>query len=153
MVCLCAMSSNCVWLQIIFCSCVNETTIFFFHSCDRSYVKMADRFQSTSLLITGKKQTRGSNDKTRLSKNTVICQCLADQLFASAEIIDLLVSDKSRYFAQAPPIIVHCLSLGFCKGKPEEILFFRSDFLRVNLCVNISSKQSFSTPPLLVILL
>ena len=114
---------------------------------------MADRFQSTSLLITGKKQTRGSNDKTRLSKNTVICQCLADQLFASAEIIDLLVSDKSRYFAQAPPIIVHCLSLGFCKGKPEEILFFRSDFLRVNLCVNISSKQSFSTPPLLVILL
>ena len=26
MVCSCALSSNCVWLQIIFCSCVNETT-------------------------------------------------------------------------------------------------------------------------------
>ena len=30
MVCACAMLSNCVWLQIIFCSCVNETTFFSF---------------------------------------------------------------------------------------------------------------------------
>ena len=30
MVCPCAMPSNCAWLQIIFCSCVNETTIFSF---------------------------------------------------------------------------------------------------------------------------
>ena len=30
MVCTCAMLSNCVWLQIIFCSCVNETTFFAF---------------------------------------------------------------------------------------------------------------------------
>ena len=38
MVCSCAMSSNCVWLcawlQIIFCSCVNETRLFsFFEVC------------------------------------------------------------------------------------------------------------------------
>ena len=26
----CAMLSNCVWLQIIFCSCINETTLFSF---------------------------------------------------------------------------------------------------------------------------
>ena len=30
MVCSCAMLSNCVWLQIIFCSCVKETVLFFF---------------------------------------------------------------------------------------------------------------------------
>ena len=30
MVCSCKMSSYCVWLQIIFCSCVNETTLFSF---------------------------------------------------------------------------------------------------------------------------
>ena len=40
----------------------------------------------------------------------MICQCLADQLFASAgirQIIDLLTTDKSRYFAQPHPIIVN----------------------------------------------
>ena len=30
MVCSCAMLSNCVWLQIIFCSCVKETVLFAF---------------------------------------------------------------------------------------------------------------------------
>ena len=43
--------------------------------------------------------------------NIVICQCLADQLFASAfgfgkYIIDLLAPDKSQYFAEPRPIIV-----------------------------------------------
>ena len=41
----------------------------------------------------------------------MICQCLADQLFASAfgfgKYIDLLATDKSRYFAQSRPIIVN----------------------------------------------
>ena len=32
---------------------------------------------------------------------------IADQLFASAKIIDLLATDKSRYFAQPCPIIVN----------------------------------------------
>ena len=72
--------------------------------------------------------------------------CLADQLFASAEIIDLIATDKSRYFAQPHRIIVNCLPSGFCKGKREEILFFRSDFLLVNFCVNITSKRSFLHP-------
>ena len=48
----------------------------------------------------------------------MICQCLADQLFAEAElrqIIDLLATDKSRYFAQPRPIIVNCL----CQGWTE----------------------------------
>ena len=30
MVCSCAMPSNCVWLQMIFCSCVKETVLFSF---------------------------------------------------------------------------------------------------------------------------
>ena len=30
MVCSCAMLSNCVWLQIIFCTCVKGTVLFFF---------------------------------------------------------------------------------------------------------------------------
>ena len=33
----------------------------------------------------------------------MICQCLTDQLFASAE----LATDKSRYLAQPSPIIVN----------------------------------------------
>ena len=38
----------------------------------------------------------------------VICQCLAHQLFAEAGV-DLLATDKSRYFAQPRPIIVSYL--------------------------------------------
>ena len=56
MVCSCAMSSNCVWLQIIFCSCVNETTR------DRSCVKKGRSLRFPKIFI--KKQTWWSNDKT-----------------------------------------------------------------------------------------
>ena len=52
MICSWAMSSNCVWLLIIFC---------FYPSCDRSEVKMADRFTD---LWEFKKQTCWSNDNT-----------------------------------------------------------------------------------------
>ena len=44
----------------------------------------------------------------------MICQCLADQLFASAfgfgKYIDLLATDKSGYFTQPRPIIVNYYS-------------------------------------------
>ena len=53
MVCSSTMSFNLVWLQKIFCSCVNETTLSPF--CDRSCVKMADRFASRRYSF--KKQT------------------------------------------------------------------------------------------------
>ena len=56
MVCSCAMSSNSVWLQIMFCSCVNETTRdTFLRENGRSL-----RFPK----IFFKKQTWWSNDKT-----------------------------------------------------------------------------------------
>ena len=60
MLCLCAMLSNCVWLQIVFCWCVNETC--FSPSCDCSGVKMADCFAFKGYSL--KRQTRWSNDKT-----------------------------------------------------------------------------------------
>ena len=45
----------------------------------------------------------------------MICQCLADQLFAPAfgfgKYIDLLATDKLRYFAQPRPIIVNCYAI------------------------------------------
>ena len=79
MVCLCALFSNCVWLQMIFCSCVNETTLFSFlrsllRENGRSLCNLDSRasqkrkhwgrewslrFQKIFI----KKQTRWSNDK------------------------------------------------------------------------------------------
>ena len=60
MVCSWAMSFNCFWLQILFCSCVNETTLFpFLRSLLRENGGSL-RFPKVFL----KKQTRWSNDKT-----------------------------------------------------------------------------------------
>ena len=53
----------------------------------------------------------------------MICQCLADQLFAAAffqrlrQIIDLLSTDKSQYFAQPQPIIADCIVPPSCGTK------------------------------------
>ena len=60
MVCSCAMPSNCVWLQIIFCTCVMETVLF-------SFLRSLLRENGRSLCfprIFIKKQTLWSNDKT-----------------------------------------------------------------------------------------
>ena len=60
-VCSCAMPSNCVWLQIIFCTWVKETVLF-------SFLRSLLHENGTSLrfpriFIKKKKQTRWSNDK------------------------------------------------------------------------------------------
>ena len=61
-------------------------------------------------------------DRTRLSKNLSISQCLADQLFASA-IIDLLATDReSKYFAWHRPIIVH-----YCIKQHNETQYNMTD--------------------------
>ena len=83
------MSSNCIWLQIIFCSCVNETTLS--PSCDHSCVKMADCFTDLS------KSHLWSNHKTIIKKINLVI----------AKYRDLSVSQISRYFAQPCPIIVN----------------------------------------------
>ena len=56
MVSSCAMLSNCVWLQIIFCSCVNKTMR------DRSCVKKGRSLCFPKIFI--KRQTWWLNDKT-----------------------------------------------------------------------------------------
>ena len=88
MVCSCAMPSNCVWLQIIFCTCVKETVLFSFL---RSLLRENGRSLRLPRIFILKKtiQTRWSNDKT---------------------IIELGYGKiswkiKSRYFAQPCPII------------------------------------------------
>ena len=61
------MPSNCAWLQIIFCSCVNETKIFFLLA-----IALAWKWQIASLLkIFIYKQTRWSNDKTIIIKRII----------------------------------------------------------------------------------
>ena len=89
MVCSCAMLSNNVWLQIIFCPCVKET--------------VADCF--TSQWYSLKKQTWWSNDKTiiELGYRKISWFVSVPQ---TMQLFDLLTTDKSRYFAQPRPIIL-----------------------------------------------
>ena len=114
MVCSCAMPSNSVWLQIIFCSCVKETVLFSFL---RSLLRENGRSLRFPRIFIKKKQTRWSNDKTTLlnsviakycdlseSRRSIIIICLSLQLW---QIIDLLATDKPWYFAQPRPIIVN----------------------------------------------
>ena len=92
------MSSNCVWLQIIF-----------------RFLRSLLRENGSFPKIFIKKQTRWLNDNSywiRLSQNILICHCLADQLFASADL--LLATDKSQYFARPRPIFVHYFG-NFCR--------------------------------------
>ena len=77
---------NSIWLQIIFCSCVKETLLS--PPCDRSCMKMADCFASQGYSL----------KKNSVSRRSIICR---------SRIIDLLATDKSRYFAQPCHIIVN----------------------------------------------
>ena len=81
MVCSCAMSSNyawLVWLQIIFCSCENETTLFSFL---RSLLRENGSFPNIFIVIYQKTNSvtlwYNYYGTPRLSQNIVICQCLA----------------------------------------------------------------------------
>ena len=109
MVCSCAMPSNCVWLQIIFCTCVKETVLF-------SFLRSLLRENGRSLRfpkIFLKKQTRWMIKQLlnsvitkyrdlSVSRTSIVCLSVWLQ-----QIIDLLTTDKSRYFAQPRPIIVN----------------------------------------------
>ena len=70
---------------------------------------MADRFASQGYSL--KKQTRWSNDKTIIE----LGYRKTSWFFSVSQInylIDLLATDKSRYFAQPRPIIVNYVSEG-----------------------------------------
>ena len=105
---LCFASS--VWLQMMFCSCVNEPR--FYRSCDRSCVKMADRFASRIYSLKNKLGDRMIKQLLNLvivkyrvlsvSRRSIICRSRGLR-----QMIDLLATDKSRDFAQPRPIIVN----------------------------------------------
>ena len=91
MVCSCAMSSDCVYLQITFCSCVNETTRFSFlrsvlHENGRSlhFSQIFVKIQLGDRMVV--------NDYwTWLSQNIMI---------------DLLATEKSWFSTQPCPVIL-----------------------------------------------
>ena len=106
---LCFASS--VWLQIMFCSYVNETTLLSFL---RSLLLENGRsLRFPNIFI--KKQTWWSNDKTiiELGYRKISCFISVSQVKylpkpnsrRLRQMIDLLVTDKSRDFAQPRPII------------------------------------------------
>ena len=106
-VCPCAMPSNCVWLQIIFCTCVKETVLF-------SFLRSVLRENGRSLRfprIFIKKNKLGDR-KIKQLLNSVIAKyrdlsmSRRSIIYLSLrlrQIIDLLATDKSRYFAQPRP--------------------------------------------------
>ena len=112
MVCSCAMPSNSVWLQIIFCSCVKETVLFSFLwsllrengrslRFPRILIKKTNsviEFMIKQLLTS----VIAKYCDLSVSRRSIICLSL--QL---RQIIDLLATDKSRYFAKPRPIIVN----------------------------------------------
>ena len=111
-VCSCAMSSNCVWLQIMFSSRVNETRLFsFLRSFLREKKKADQRFTSRRYSLKNKLVDRMIKQLLNLviakyrdlsvSRRSIICLSVWLR-----QIIDLLATDKSRYFAQTCSIIV-----------------------------------------------
>ena len=114
MVCSCAMSLNYFWLQILFCLCVNETTLFSFLR-SLSCVKMADRFASRRYSLKNKlgdrmiKQSLNSviakYRDLSVSRRSIICRSRIRLSLRLRQIINLLANDKSQYFAQSRPII------------------------------------------------
>ena len=108
LVCSCAMSSNCVWLQIIFCLMRERNHAWYVIAW-----KKADRFASRRYSLKNKlgdrmiKQLLNSviakYRDLSVSRRSIICLSL--RLW---QIIDLLATDKSWYFAQPRPIIVNC---------------------------------------------
>ena len=109
MVCSCAMSCNCVWLQIIFCLMRERNNAWYVIAW-----KKADRFASRRYSLKNKlgdpmiKQLLNSVTTTYgdlpVSRTSITCLSLRLR-----QLIDLLAADKSRYFAQPRPIIVNYL--------------------------------------------
>ena len=111
MVCSWAMPCNCVWLQIIFCTCIKETVLFSFL---RSLLRESGRSLRFPRIFIKKNKLGDRMIKQLLnsviakyrdlsvSRRSIICLSLRLR-----QIIDLLATDKSRYFAQTHPIIVN----------------------------------------------
>ena len=104
MVCSCSVSSNCVWLQIILCSCINETALFCFFA---------------SLLLENGRSLCFSKKfikKHKLSDQTIKKKLLNSSYHKISWFISVshrsivcrswrLTTDKSWYFGQPRPKI------------------------------------------------
>ena len=136
MVCSCAMSSKFVWLQIIFCSCVNETKLFSFLWSLLGENGRPHRFPKISI----KKQTRWSNDKTIIERGWAKYRDLSVSRrsiikASTMQIIDLLATDKWRHFAQTRPIIVNYSCLRGCMMDSSILVMFKS--LKISISYRI----------------
>ena len=121
------MSSNCVWLQIIFC-----------------FLRSLSRENGSFPKIFIKKQTRWLNDNSywiRLSQNILICHCLADQLFASADL--LLATDKSHYFFLIIILVIFA-------GKVLKVEKVGRAFLSFNPCPSLAIHCNRLTEDILI---
>ena len=99
-----------IWLQILFCSCVNETTLFLFLP---SLLRENGRSLRFPKIFLKKKLGDGMIKQLlnsviakyrdlSVSRRSIICLSLRLR-----QIIDLLATGKSRYFAQPRPIIAN----------------------------------------------
>ena len=95
MVCSCAMPSNCVWLQIIFCSCVKETVLF-------SFLQSLLHENGPRMFI---KKDKLGDQMIKQLLNSVITK-YRDLSVSSSHINCLPQHLASRYFAQPRPIIL-----------------------------------------------
>ena len=105
MVCSCSVSSNCVWLQIILCSCINETALFCFFASlllenGRSLCfskKFVKKHKLSDRTIKKKKLLNSSYHKISwfisVSHRSIVCRSWR------------LTTDKSWYFGQPRPKI------------------------------------------------
>ena len=110
-----------VWLQIIFCSCVKETVLF---SVLRSLLRENGRSLRFPRIFIKKNKLGDRMIKQLLnsviakyrdlsvSRRSIICLSLRLR-----QIIDLLATDKARYFAQPRPRIVNYLAQMFFEHK------------------------------------
>ena len=123
-------------LQIIFCSCVNETKLFSFLRSLLGEDGRSHRFLKVSI----KKQTRWSNDKTIIERGRAKYRDLSVSRrsiikASTRQLIDLLATDKWRYFAQPCPIVVNYSCLRGCMMDSSILVMFKS--LKISISYRI----------------
>ena len=130
MVCSCTMPSNCVCLQIIFWTCVKKTVLFSF--LPLLLCENGRSFRFPRIFI--KKNKRG-DWMIKQSLNSVItkyhdfpvsCRSIICLSLWFRQIIDLLVTDKSWYFAEPCPTIILLIIIaltGQARTKYPELSF------------------------------
>ena len=126
------MSSNCVWLQIIFC-----------------FLRSLLRDNGSFPKIFIKKQTRWLNDNSywiRLSQNILICHCLADELFASA----ILCSPLTNHDILLDLVQYLLIILVIFVGKALKVEKVGRAFLSFNPCPSLAIRCNRLTEDVLI---